>query len=329
MLICDWVLTPIVIVIRTLIRVVREVVRTVCEWVTSTITVVKEVCEEVCGWLGPLSFLCDWVCKLIEVVETFTEWVCREVIDRIISWVETFVEYVIYLLRWVCWLIEWPFRLVALIACVIGFHPRRTMRVCVKILTDSSNNPAVPLADVDGMMQDAAAILARCQIELLVVDRQLISKQEYLDTTTCNFAGMFSGFFVWFSRMACEGRCTVTVYFVRDIVSASGCAYPGANWVTIDAQGDGSTVVQEIGHLADLWAHTSDPDNVMTDQGGGTHDQITNWQCCMIRTSRFTCNVNPIELTRQLAADAIVVASETPFRRKSGAPESKDSNPDG
>jgi len=47
-------------------------------------------------------------------------------------------------------------------------------------------------------------------------------------------------------------------------------------------------MVQEIGHLADLWAHSSDPNNVMTDRSGGTADQITSFQCCMLRTSRFS-----------------------------------------
>ena len=47
-------------------------------------------------------------------------------------------------------------------------------------------------------------------------------------------------------------------------------------------------MVQEIGHLCDLWAHSSDPNNVMTDQGGGTADQITSEQCCMFGTSRFS-----------------------------------------
>lgn len=56
--------------------------------------------------------------------------------------------------------------------------------------------------------------------------------------------------------------------------------------MTVDAGGDGKVVVQEIGHLCDLWEHSSDPNNIMTDVGGGTHDQITPWQCCMIRTSR-------------------------------------------
>ena len=324
MRICYLVLTPIVVLIRTLVLVVTEVVRTVCEWVTSVITVVREVCEEVCSWLPwPLNKICGWVCKVVEVVETVTRWVCREVIDRVLSWVEALVEYVFYILTWICWIIEWPFRLVGIILCKLGFKPQRMMRVCIKILTDSKGNPAVPLADVNGMMQDAAAILRRCNIQLVVVETESISKEEYLDTTSCGFSGMFSGFFSWFSRQACQGHCAVTVYFVRNIIGARGCAYPGTNWVTVDAQGEGSTVVQEIGHLADLWAHSSDPNNVMTDQGGGSADQITEWQCCMIRTSRFTCNVPPIRLSVERAATAIVPPSETPFRHREESPEGK------
>ena len=68
--------------------------------------------------------------------------------------------------------------------------------------------------------------------------------------------------------------------------------------MTVDADGDGTVVVQEIGHLCDLWSHSSDPNNVMTDQPGGTHDQITDLQCCMIRTSRFVRAMPPCGLKR-------------------------------
>ena len=113
MRICYLVVEPIVLIIRTWVLIVTEVIRWVCEWVTSVITTGREVCEEVCGWLGPFSWLCDWICKLVEVIETVTRWICHEVIDRILRWVEIFIEYVIYLLHLVCWLIEWPFRLIA------------------------------------------------------------------------------------------------------------------------------------------------------------------------------------------------------------------------
>lgn len=329
MTVCNWILSPIIALVRTLVRTVREVVRTVCEWVSTIIRTVREVVERICRSLPwPLSALCNLVTRLIEVVETVWDWVCREVIDRIIRWIEVVLEYVYYILRWVCWAIDWAFRLPELLLCLIGLTPRKFMRVCVKILTDAEGNPAIAVADVQNMMRDAAAILERCNIRLILNSTELVRKEEFLEGTTCNFGGMFSDFFLWFSERACQFPSAVTVYFVRDIDEASGCAYPGTNWVTVDEDGDGTTVVQEIGHLADLWSHSSDPDNVMTDQRdpGGTHDQITRWQCCMIRTSRFVSIVPPLELTGLTATgelEATLAPVERAFRRKEGSPESK------
>lgn len=353
MIVCDWVLTPIITLIRTIIRVVREVVRTVCDWVSSVIRTVRRVVETVCGWVRsvirtvrevvervcrwlpwPLSELCrlvtrvievfetvwNWVCqtvtRLIEVIETVWNWVCREIIDRIFRWIEVLVEYVNYIFRWVCWLVGWPLRLPKLLLCLLGVTPPKFINICVKILTDGEGQPAVATADVDGMVRDAAAIFRRCNIRLVVVNTELVRQEEFLSGTTCAFSGMFSDFFVWFSQRACTCCSAITVYFVRDIVGASGCAYPGTNWVTIAANGDGTTIVQEIGHLADLWAHTSDPNNVMTDQPGGTSDQITRFQCCMIRSSRFA------RLIGGVAADvAGARPADAPFKRREGAPD--------
>jgi hypothetical protein len=124
-----------------------------------------------------------------------------------------------------------------------------------------------------------------------MIRRERVRKPEFLDGTTCELTGLFSDFFTWFSANECGGCAAVTVYYVRSIPDAIGCAYPGANWVTVAAAGDGPTLVQEIGHLADLWSHSSDPNNVMTDRPGGTADQITRFQCCMLRTSRFSSAV--------------------------------------
>jgi hypothetical protein len=287
-MICNAILEPIVTIVRTLIQVARQIVRTVCDWVSSTITVIKEVVEKVCSWLPwPLSELCKWVTKLIEVVETVWNWVCHDVIETIFEWVEIITEYVIYVLKWVCWVIDWVVRLPGLLLCFVGIKPRKFIRVCVKVLADRTGNPAIPINDVRAMMRDAATIFRRCNVELVVCSLEVVIKPEFLTSTTCDVSGMFSRFFTWFSSNGCGCCSMVTVYFVQDIAAASGCAYPGTDWVTVDAQGDGTVVVQEIGHLCELWAHSSDPNNVMTDQPGGTHDQVTETQCCMIRTSRF------------------------------------------
>lgn len=340
-MICAAILSPVVLLVRTVIQIIRLVVETVCEWVSSTITTVKEVVEKVCNWVEqkvcknlpwPLNKLCSWVrnlvCKtvttIIEVVKTVWDWVCREVLTRIIDWIEIIVEYVIYVLKWVCWVIDWVIRGPALLLCILGVRPPKFLGVCVKVLTDNAGNPAIPLADVQQMLRDAGAIFRRCNIRLVVCSIEFTRKEEYLDTTTCDFGGMFKGFFSWFSANSCGCCSTVTVYFVRDIVNPpgsviSGCAYPGTDWVTVDAEGDGTVVVQEIGHLADLWSHSSDPNNVMTDQGGGTHDQITPFQCCMIRTSRFSklmpsCGL--VELSRSALETVLDSSVGPPFERK-------------
>jgi hypothetical protein len=289
---CHSVLTPILVVIRTVIQTVREVVRTVCEWVSSSIRTVRTVVERVCSWLPwPINELCNLVTRVIEVFETVWNWVCREVIDRIIEWVERIVEYVAYIVRWVCWVISWAVRGPALGLCMLGVKPPRFLHVCITVLTDEAGTPAVSWGKVDRDLRQAQAILRNCNLQLVVTDRRRLTKPEFLDGTTCEFAGMFRGFFTWFAARECGGCAAVTVYYVRSIPGAIGCAYPGSNWVTVAAGGDGRTMVQEIGHLADLWSHSSDPNNVMTDQPGGTADQITEFQCCMFRTSRFSATV--------------------------------------
>ena len=287
-MICNAILTPVVLIVRTLVQVARQIVRTVCEWVSSVLTVVKQVLERVCRWLPwPLSTLCNWVTRTITVLETVWNWVCHDVFETIFEIIEVIVEYVVYVLKWVCWAIDWVIRLPGLLLCRLGVKPRKYMGVCVKVLADNRGNLAVPLADVQAMMRDAAALLRRCNIELLVCGYEVVIKPEYLSSTVCTVSGMFRRFFTWFSSHTCGCCSTVTVYFVKDIQEASGCAYPGTDWILVDATGDGTVVIQEIGHLVDMWSHSSDPNNVMTDQPGGTHDQITEFQCCMFRTSRF------------------------------------------
>ena len=319
-MICNAILSPIVVLVRTLIQVTRQIVKTVCEWVSSVITVVKEVVEKVCQWLPwPLSELCKWVTKLIEVVETVWNWVCHDVIETILEWVEIVTEYVIYILKWVCWVVDWIIRLPGLGLCFIGVKPRKFIGACVKILADSAGTPAIPVNDVRAMMRDAAAIFARCNITFVTCSLEIVVKPEFLDSTTCEFSGMFKRFFSWFSSHSCGCCSLVTVYFVRDIKAASGCAYPGTDWVTVDAQGDGTVVVQEIGHLCDLWQHSSDPNNVMTDQPGGTHDQITEAQCCMIRTSRFAMFLPPCSIGRlseQALKEFLEHSVGPPFNRR-------------
>jgi len=68
--------------------------------------------------------------------------------------------------------------------------------------------------------------------------------------------------------------------------------------VTVDAGGGACVVAQEIGHLADLWAHSDTAGNIMANPCG---NDITPFQCCMIRSSRFAIIDSERRLTTPLS----------------------------
>lgn len=293
MIVCSWVISPIITLIKTLVNVARIIVETVCEWVSSVIKTIKTIVSTVCSWLPwPLNKVCDLVTTIIEVFETVWDWICHEVfriVFEIIEWIIVIIEYI---LKWVCWLIDWiAFRWIDYLLCRWGFEPKRCLRLCIKILTDARGTPAATTAEVDAAIAQAQIVLDHCHIEIVVQEKVFIEKAEFMTTTTCGPSSMFTSFFKWMSWNTCRCCNTITVYFVRSMTNAGGCAFPGTDFIIVANDrppvGMGNTLVQESGHLCDLWQHSSDPNNVMTDQPGGTADQITEHQCCIIRSSRF------------------------------------------
>ena len=216
----------------------------------------------------------------------------RRVAERMIEPIEVCFEYLVWSLQWACWLIDWIIRLPLIILDLLGIEFRVFLGVSVQILTDDAGNPAVPLETVRGWLRDARTILGRCRVDLILRRIDLIPKEGYLSSTSCAFSSIFRRFFTWFSSRSCAGSHRVTIYVVRSMGGASGCAYPGSSWAVVAGNADGTVIVHEIGHLCDLWAHSGDPNNVMTVRGGGSHDRITRGQRCMIRTSRFASFLN-------------------------------------
>ena len=292
-MICSWILSPVISFIKMWVAIFTTIVETVCEWVSSVISVIEEVLSEVCKprWWNPLSWVCFWVPKAVEVLKTVWDWVCNTVFRTILDIIEVIVLVIEYILKWVCWLIDWVvFRWIDYLLCKAGLETKRCLRVCIKVLTDADSTPAVTTAEVDAAVAQAQTVLNNCNIDIIVREKIFVEKGEFMDSTTCDFGNMFSAFFKWFSWNSCRCCNIVTVYFVRSMTNAGGCAFPGSDFVIVTngpTNFMGNTMVQEIGHLCDLWGHSDDPNNVMTDQPGGTADQITAHQCCIIRSSRF------------------------------------------
>jgi hypothetical protein len=208
-------------------------------------------------------------------------------VRRFLDLVEILFEYLVWLAQWGSWLLDWIFRLPLTLPQLLGWTYPVTLRLSVQILTDETGEPSVPVATVQAWLREAAAVLRSCDVSLSVEAITLVPGERYLSSTRCSPYCLLRRFFTWFSSRVRGIGPGITVYVVRAIHGASGCSYPGSSWVLIGANADGTVIVHEIGHLCDLWRHSSDPDNVMTIRGGGTHDRITRGQAILIRTSRF------------------------------------------
>jgi hypothetical protein len=195
----------------------------------------------------------------------------------------TLTEPAIYLLGWVAWTLDWVFRLPRIGLVLIGRMGPAVIDVSPVLLLGPDRDPVRSFELAQRLCADASALLERHGIALGWEEPTMEPGPARLPP--CSARGLFTGFFLWASTRA-DARA-LTVYLVEDFGELAGCSYPGADWVVLDSRTDGTTLVHELGHLADLWRHTKDPQNLMTDQPGGSHDQLTRVQVAMIRTSRF------------------------------------------
>jgi hypothetical protein len=230
---------------------------------------------------------------VISITETIWEWVCKEIIERVITFLTYIVTYFIYVLRWICIVVDiLIFRWWKMLLCLAGISGERVLRVCPCILADSSGVAVASIADVNRWLDRAAEILAeQCGIRLVVEDIRIIRASDRIDAGGCGFTDIFSGAFNFFSSNASSG--CLTLYFVRSINGACGCSFPGATWALISVPADGCdddcighTIVHEFGHLA-LLSHRDDAEQNIMFPNGCRGDNLTSWQCCMMRTSSY------------------------------------------
>ena len=149
------------------------------------------------------------------------------------------------------------------------------------------------LTDVKEMIAETQLRFDQCMITLCVLGIEFVKKPKYFTGFKCGVRGLFSGHHLWFTDNQCthgvgSSIVPITVYIIDDVVPGKGCGIPGTNYIVIDKDASNATIAHEIGHLADLWKHSSDPDNVMYSPTSDNSLKFTKNQCCMIRTSRYT-----------------------------------------
>jgi hypothetical protein len=209
------------------------------------------------------------------------------------------VEAAIFVAGWAAWALDWVFRLPALSITSAG-RMRPGHLAAEGVLLIEPGQPGQPdlaprIARAEAMMAGAGRLLARHDIALLAGPIAVAVLPRGTKLPHGGPIGLFQRFFSWASARAGGSSFGLTVYFVGGLGPLAGCAFPGADWIVVDLGTDGTTIVHEIGHLADLWRHSPDPDNVMTDRPGGRHDALTPSQRALLRTCRFVGRLPPCD----------------------------------
>lgn len=276
-----------------------------CRSVSRTIT------ETICSWMPwPLSELCNLVTRVI------TEIVCAivYVVITIVSWVTRIVCETIFILDWIIThlvgILEWlGNRIITLpewLGCLVGIKfGQKKFRICPIVITDEKGNPAVPLAEIQRQIATAVTIYNQCNVSVIASPITVITDKPHLfDASGCNAGGYFSGDRSEYEHLSCcpgiieslkclrfpSGiifpRHILKVIWVNSLSSGDrGCYMLPESFALIASTGAIDTLAHEMGHAADL-LHRSEPDNLMNTPTR-TASNLTDFQCCTIRTSRF------------------------------------------
>ena len=108
----------------------------------------------------------------------------------------------------------------------------------------------------------------------------------------------------WFEKNACKPSPfsairPLTLYFVDSMAGANACTISRTSYIVLTDGANGASVIHEFGHHADL-RHRDETENIMFGTASDTKDQLTNWQCCMMRSSLFVSQIGACFTRRSL-----------------------------
>jgi hypothetical protein len=283
----------------------REEAREDCRTVSRTIS------ETICSWLPwPLDDICDVVtrvitevvCTIVYVVVTIVSWVTRIVCEivHVVVWIIT------HLVGFLEWLGNRILTLPEMLLCLVGARPiRKKYRICPMVIADDTGGPVVPVAEIEREIETAKRIYEQCGIQVIASPVTVITGRPHLaNASGCNAGGYFSGDRAEFEMLTCcsgllKGlsclrfpsgliwpRHVLKAIYVRSIESGErGCYLLPESFILVAATRAPDTLAHEMGHAGDL-LHRDEADNLMTTPTR-TASNLTSWQCCVLRTSRF------------------------------------------
>lgn len=285
------------------IETTRTEAQNQCRNVTRTIT------ETICTWLPwPLDDLCDLVTTVI------TELVCAivYVVITIVSWVWRTVCEIIGVLDWVINLVagalEWlGNRIITFpewLLCLAGVGlPGKNFRICPMVIADEKGQPIVPIDVIQRQIQAAIEIFKQCSVNVVASRVVVITGKSHLAVgPSCDADGFASEHKLEYEHLSCcnglldSVRCLrfpsgliwprhiLKAIWLDDVPGKAGCYLFPNSYVQIDKTATINILAHEMGHACDL-THRDDTNNLM--HSDATHTELTDFQCCTIRTGRF------------------------------------------
>lgn len=275
-------------------------------------TVTREITETICSWMPwPLSELCEVVTRIVSEVVCAIVWVTV----TIVTWVTRVVCEVIFVIDWIVthligiveWLVNRIFTLPEWLICLLGVGTGgRRYRICPMVIADETGAPVVPLATIQAQIEQAIEIYRQCNIRVTASDIRIITGSPHLATASgCGAGGYFAEDRSEYDKLSC---CTSFLDSLRCLRAPSGLLWPRhvlkAIWVTSISSGDLGcymlpesfllvtaggridTLAHEMGHAGDL-LHDSDDNTNLMFTPNRVASNLTNFQCCTVRTSRF------------------------------------------
>lgn len=289
--ICTMLSIPFQVILHFVLPMLKQVLETICSWVSTIIEAIKELVSKVCGWLPkPFNKLCKYVVSLITILETVVKWVCQTLIKHIIEFVTIVFTVVYYLVQTICVIVNIIIGIPSLLLCRLGLSVRKKIRVCVKVLTDDADASLVPVSAIEQSISVMKEVYSTCNITVEVKGIERIIKPDLLTSTSCTFWGIFSSWNSWFIQNSCICCSKITVFVVDDFSTSgvTGYTFWGSNYCRINKYivNDLTAMAHEVGHVLNLY-HVNDPNNLMYATTSKTSYALKMLQCCIIRISPY------------------------------------------
>jgi hypothetical protein len=286
-----WVIDLVVKFVIDAVGAIRDIVVGLLTGLAEGVRKLAQALESTCSSWGPFSFICHIIVNILKGIAAIIDGFVVPIVNGVFTVLDRILDTIRVAVGFVLIGISWIYRGFDLLACMNGGKELRHLRLTVRVLADQKGTPLVPLAEVEQWVLSAKdVLLAECNVMLHYDMGMLgVSKKVLSSTFDCGWPWIYAANMDLLWEKA--SPCGLTLYVVEGFANAAGCHLHPTEFIMVDRNGGsganqkGLSILHEFCHASGVLPHTGDPKNLMF--GAGAGPQISDYQCCMMRTSRF------------------------------------------